>query len=724
MQTDSSQQSERLSGTIERVTFHSPESGFCVLRVTVRGQRDLVTVVGSAAAVHPGEFLESTGHWINDATYGRQFRAAELRIVPPSTLEGIEKYLASGMIRGIGPHFAKVLIETLGERVFEVFEREPERLRKLPGIGPKRQERILGAWAEQKAVREIMVFLRSYGIGTSRAVRIYRTYGEAAVERVRENPYRLALDIHGIGFKSADTLAQKIGIPSDSQMRAQAGVRHVLQEQAGAGHCAMPREALADAAVTLLESPPPIIQAAVDDEIREGNLIAEPIDTVDAVYLAALHDAETGVAAHLRRLLQGPPAWERIDAEKALPWVEERSRISFSTSQRAAFAAIMNSKVSVLTGGPGCGKTTLVKSVLFALRAKNVRFLLCAPTGRAAQRLAESTGYDARTIHRLLEFDPKFRGFKRNAGHRLDADLLVVDEVSMVDVVLMHQLLKAAPHACALLLVGDVHQLPSVGPGAVLADIIASRRVATVELTEIFRQAAQSRIIVNAHRIHQGRLPEYPPAGEPSDFYFLPASSPEAIHDKLIESVAERIPKRFGLDPIRDLQVLTPMNRGTLGTRALNSALQARLNATGAPVVERFGSRFTPGDKIIQMVNNYDKEVFNGDIGRITHVDLDEGVLRAGFNGREIEYDFGELDEIVLAYACSIHKSQGSEFPAVVVPLATQHYPMLERNLLYTAVTRGKRLVVVIGQPQALAIAVNTVKAARRLTGLAQRLSR
>jgi exodeoxyribonuclease V alpha subunit len=689
---------ERLSGSVERVTFHSEESGFCVLRVKVRGQRDLATVIGSAVSVTPGEYIECQGNWVNDCTHGLQFKASQLKVVPPSTLEGIEKYLGSGMVKGIGAHFASKLVKAFGEQVFQVIEQSPERLLELEGIGPKRQARVTGAWAEQKVIRGIMVFLQSHGLGTARAVRIYKTYGEEAISRVTENPYRLALDIHGIGFKTADTLAQRLGIPADSLMRAQAGVRHTLQQWSELGHCAAYRDHLVRMAVQLLVIPEATIIEAIDAELQAGNLVAEALGDQPAIFLAALWRAETGCARHLKRLLSGSPPWGGVKVEKAIPWVETKTGFTLSESQRDAVRQVIESKVTIITGGPGVGKTTLVNSILKILRAKQVRVQLCAPTGRAAKRLTESTGLEAKTVHRLLEFDPKLAAFKRNEQRPLTTDLLVVDEASMMDIVLMNQLLKAVPDSAGLLMVGDVDQLPAVGPGAVLADLIDSGRIPVVRLTEIFRQAQSSQIIVNAHGINRGQLPRKTANGESTDFYYLPAETPEAVFEKLLQVVTERIPQKFGLHPIDDIQVLTPMNRGGLGVRALNAELQQRLNGTSEPKIPRFGSEFAPGDKVIQLVNDYDKDVFNGDIGKIVRIDLEESQVFIDFDGRTVGYEFGELDEVSLAYAASIHKSQGSEYPAVVIPLATQHYRLLERNLLYTGVTRGKKLVVLIAQ--------------------------
>ena len=659
---------------------------------------------------------------MNDKTYGLQFKAEVLQIVPPTTLEGIEKYLGSGMVKGIGPHFAKKLVMAFGEAVFEVIEETPERLQELEGIGPKRRALVVVAWAEQQTIREIMVFLQSHGVGTSRAVRIYKTYGDEAIVKVSENPYRLALDIYGIGFKTADTIALKLGIPQDSLIRAQAGVRHALQEWGEQGHCAAPREKLVELAIKLLEIPEGIVQEAIHTEMDAERLIGESTEDGELVYLVKMFRAELGCATHLQRLLAGSPLWGRIDAGKALPWVEEKTGLTLSESQRQAITRVLCNKVAIITGGPGVGKTTLVNSILLILRAKRLKVLLCAPTGRAAKRMTETTGIEAKTVHRLLEFDPKAFQFKRNEENPLDTQLLVIDEISMMDTVLMHQLLKALPDQAGLLIVGDVDQLPSVGPGAVLSDMIDSGVVTTVRLTEIFRQAQDSRIITNAHRINRGEVPFSPPEGEGSDFYLIEAQSPEEIAEKLIQVVTERIPARFGYHPINDIQVLVPMNRGGLGVHALNVELQKRLNGKSEPKVSKFGTTYAPGDKVMQMVNNYDKEVFNGDIGRITSIQPDDRTVAIDFDGRAVSYDLMEMDEISLAYAASIHKSQGSEYPVVVIPLAMQHFMLLERNLLYTAVTRGKKLVVVITEPKALRMAVWNRKSRKRITRLSERL--
>ena len=589
-----------------------------------------------------------------------------MRTSEPSSIEGIEKYLGSGMIRGIGPVYAGKMVRAFGEKVFDIIEAEPERLREVTGIGRVRAKRITDAWAEQKVIREIMVFLHSHGVGTARAVRIYKTYGVDAVQVMTENPYRLARDIRGIGFKTADAIAMKLGIEKMAMIRVRAGISHALTEAMDDGHCGLPTEELAPLAVELLEVPNELVQTALDFELAEGTVVADTVAGTPCIFLGGLYRAEQAIGERFLKIAGGRLPWPDIDAGKALPWVE--------------------------------GKTTIVNAILRILDAKGVTMLLCAPTGRAAKRMTEATGFEAMTIHRLLEVDPRGAGFKRNADNPLDCGLLVVDETSMVDVMLMRALLMAVPDEAALLIVGDIDQLPSVGPGQVLADIIASGAVPVVRLTEVFRQAARSRIVTSAHGINRGAIPNLSKPEGDSDFYFVQADDPETAVPMIIELVKTRIPKRFGLDPVRDIQVLCPMNRGGAGARSLNIELQAALNPAGERKVERFGWTFAPGDKVMQIENDYDKEVYNGDIGYVDDVDLDEDELAARFDGRVLTYGFGELDTLVPAYAATIHKSQGSEYPAVVIPVLTQHYAMLQRNLLYTGVTRGKRLVVLVGQ--------------------------
>ncbi len=713
---------ETLKGFIERVTFHNPENGFAVLRVQAGGRRDLVTVVGHLPSVVAGEYLEADGTWTQDRDHGLQFKADTLRTTPPHTVQGIEKYLASGLVKGIGPHYARKIVEVFGERTLAVIDESPTFLQEIKGIGPRRLQRIRESWREQKTVRAIMIFLQSHGVGTARAVRIYKKYGDQAIDLVRANPYRLATDIWGIGFQSADQLAERLGIDRASPLRARAAVRYVLQELSGNGHCGYPEAGVIDETARLTAISPEVIAAAVEQGRAEGELVREPAGEEPWLYLKPLFLAEVGVARALRSLREGTHPLPAIDTEAALRWVEKRMGLELAATQRDAIRQAATHKVLVVTGGPGVGKTTIVRGILEIFAAKGQRCALCAPTGRAAKRLTETTGREAKTIHRLLEFDPALGGFKRDRHNHLDVDLLVVDESSMVDVVLMNQLLRAVPPWACLVLVGDVDQLPSVGPGTVLADVIASDVVPVVRLTEIFRQAGQSWIVRAAHQVNHGELPESATDGR-GDFFFVPAESPAAVVDRVLTLVRRRIPARFGLDPLRDIQVLTPMNRSELGARNLNAVLQKALNPPGNAVeVQRFGWTYRTGDKVLQTVNNYQKEVFNGDIGRVTAIDEVDQEVTVSFEGRPVVYDFGELDELALAFALSIHKAQGSEYPAVVIPLHTQHFLMLQRNLLYTGITRGKRLVVLVGSRKALATAVERQDTARRYSALGRRL--
>ena len=722
-QAGSQQQREVLAGIVERVTFHNSDNGFCVLRIKARGHRNLVTVVGHSATISAGEWITATGEWINDYTHGPQFRAHFLKTSPPTSIEGIEKYLGSGMIRGVGPVYANKLVKAFGNKVFEIIEAEPERLREVPGIGDMRAKRITDAWSEQKAVREIMVFLHSNGVGTARAVRIFKTYGADAIQIMSENPYRLARDIRGIGFKTADAIAMKLGIETTAMIRLRAGMSYALSEAMNDGHCALPLTELMPLAVTLLDVSETLLETALGLELKEGNVIADQIEDSSCIFLSGLYRAEQVICERIRKLSAGKIPWPDINADKALPWIEKNTAMTLAESQTAAIRLALSSKVMVITGGPGVGKTTIVNSILCILSVKGVNLILCAPTGRAAKRMSEATGYEAKTIHRLLEFDPKTGGFKRGQEKPIDCDLLVVDEASMVDVLLMQSLLKAVPDKGALLIVGDIDQLPSVGPGQVLADIISSQVVPVVRLTEVFRQAAKSRIITTAHKINQGVIPDLTKIDDTSDFYFIKADDPETAVGRIVELVKERIPKRFGLDPIRDIQVLCPMNRGGIGARSLNVSLQNVLNPVSDRKVERFGWIFAPKDKVMQIENDYDKEIYNGDIGYIEDVNAEAAELIVNFDGRLVVYGFGELDTLVPAYATTIHKSQGSEYPAVVIPVLMQHYMMLQRNLLYTGVTRGKKLVVFVGQKKAIAIAVRNASSRRRWSKLNEWLS-
>ena len=694
-----------LSGTVERVTYHNADNGFCVLRVKAKGFRDLVTVVGQASIISSGEFIEAVGVWKNDLQYGLQLAAFSLKVMPPTGLDGIQKYLSSGMIKGIGPVYGERLVAAFGTEVFQIIENQPKRLQEVEGIGKVRREKIVKGWDVQKKIKEIMLFLYAHGVGTSKAVRIYKVYGDQAISLIQENPYRLAQDIYGICFLTADQIAQKIGIEKTSLLRAKAGIRHALFEEVGNGNCAYPRAALLAQAAELLDIPLDIIEMAAEEEIQAQGLRVDTIHDEECLFIPSLHYYEKYIAERITILSQGTPIWEAINTEAAIPWVEKKLSIQLAENQKKAIAAAIQEKFMVITGGPGVGKTTIVNSIIKILGAKKLQILLAAPTGRAAKRLSETTGLEAKTIHRLLEYDPSEHRFKRNQENPLECNLLVIDESSMVDVQLMHSLLQAVPAAASVLLVGDVNQLPSVGAGQVLADIIESQAVAVVTLTEIFRQAKTSKIITNAHAINSGTMPDLSNQLE-GDFFFVAAEAPEEAVGKVVQIVKQRIPRRWRYNPIRDVQVLCPANVGGIGAKSLNIELQKALNPATNEKVEKFGVTFTIGDKVMQVQNNYDKEVFNGDIGFITRINAEEREAYIEFDNREVVYEFDELDEIALAYACTIHKSQGSEYPVVVIPVMMQHFMMLQRNLIYTGVTRGKKLVILVGQKKALSIAV------------------
>ena len=719
-----------LEGLIERIVFANEENAWSVVRLQVPGQRDLVTAVGNLLGVQPGENLRLQGTWINDPKFGRQFRVTSYAAVAPATLTGIEKYLGSGLIRGIGKVMAARLVATFGMETLEVIESRPERLTEVEGIGPKRSREILRAWAEQREVKEVMVFLQSHGVSTHYAIKIYKAYGAQATELVRSNPYRLATDIHGIGFQTADKIAAALGIPKDAPQRIEAGTLYLLGAGADRGHLYLPRQTLIEEAEKLLGAPPPRVEAAVAALAETEQVVLEPLaegaegteETGTAVFLRALHAAEAGVAARIRTLLIQPMLPMEIDVDRALDWFEKAEQLALARQQRQAIRAGLTRKALVITGGPGTGKTTLVRGIVKILEKKRQRVLLAAPTGRAAKRLAEATGAEASTLHRLLEFNPQTRQFDRNREHPLSCDLLIVDEALMLDTVLAHHVLRAVPDHGRLILVGDVDQLPSVGPGRVLADLIRSEAVEVVRLTEIFRQAERSLIVVNAHRVNQGMMPILESVDSDGDFFFFERGGPEEIAETIGQLVARRIPGKFGFNPVEQIQVLTPMNRGPLGTDSLNAALRDLLNPEGATVT-RGGHSLRVGDKVMQVRNNYDLEVFNGDIGRVRSIDEVEQVVTVAIDGREVAYDFGSIDELALAYACSIHKSQGSEYPCVVIPLHTTHYVMLQRNLLYTALTRAKRLAILVGEERALRVAIGNRRVRPRFTRLAERLA-
>lgn len=718
-----------LEGVVERVTFVNNDSGFAVLKLVVPGEAATVTAVGPLAGAQPGESLRVHGRFVIDRTHGRQLKVTSYVPVLPATAIGIERYLGSGLLGGVAKGLAKKIVAHFGARTLEVIEREPERLTEVEGIGKKRKDRIVAAFREQSEGREVMLFLHSHGITTHHAQKIMRTYGREALAIVRANPYRLAEDIFGIGFRSADRIAIGLGLPRDAPRRAEAGLVYTLVEAAGDGEVFVPEAELLERAATLLEIDPAPLASALTALLHEGRLVRESVPSdppVVAIYTRALHAAETGSVAEIQRILAAPLAHaergQRVIFSRALAAYQARSGITLAGAQADAVRAALEAKLLVITGGPGTGKTTLVRAIIALLREEGRRIVLGAPTGRAARRLEGASGHPASTLHRLLDFSPGTMTFQRGPDAPLEADVVIVDESSMLDLPLFHQLLRAVPSRAQLILVGDVDQLPSVGPGRVLADLIESGVVPTVRLEHIFRQAEASAIVINAHRVNHGELPEVATDGAaPSDFYFIERSTPEQVAEALRTVVLERIPRRFGLDPIRDVQVLTPMHKGPLGVAQLNADLQAALVPAGRSV-SRGHQSLRLGDKVIQLRNNYELDVSNGDVGRVIALDEEERRLTIDFDGRRAEYGPEGLDDLALAYAITIHKSQGSEFPAVVVPVSTQHYVMLRRNLLYTAITRGRRLVVLIGDRRALGLAVSERRLERRSSALGARL--
>ncbi|MFH1140402.1 MAG: ATP-dependent RecD-like DNA helicase, partial [Chloroflexota bacterium] len=700
------------------------EDGFTVARLQTPGRNDLVTIVGNILAATPGETLRLGGEWVVNVKYGEQFRVDSCLSVLPATLTGIQKYLGSGMIRGIGPVLAKRLVEAFALETLDVIDGDADRLQEVEGIGPVRSGRIVAAWEEQKQIREVMVFLQGHGVSSTYAVKIYKRYGNQSVSVVKENPYRLAEDIRGIGFKTADKIARNLGIDPGSQIRAEAGLLYMLSQMVDEGHVYYPQDQLVEKTSKELEIDDEMLLTALEALKVRDQAVVEDMEGQRGVYLKPLHMAEVNAASGLKVLLASPKKPLSIDVEAAIEWAQKTTGVELAELQKEAIRKAIADKVVVITGGPGTGKTTVVNSIIRILEAKKLKILLASPTGRAAKRLSEATGREAKTLHRLMEYSPAEGGFKKDRENPLDGDVLVVDEASMVDILLMNRLLQAVPRHATLVLVGDVDQLPSVGPGSVLKDIIQSGVAATVTLTEIFRQARDSQIIVNAHRVNQGDFPliRAPESGR-SDFYFIEREEPEEALALVKELCARRIPKAFGFHPVQQVQVLTPMHRGTVGVASLNKELQELLNPSAAEV-SGMGRTFRVNDKVMQTENNYDKEVFNGDIGAVAGFDLEKGEVTMTFDDRQVAYDQSELDELTLAYAISVHKSQGSEYPAVVLPLLTQHYMMLQRNLLYTAMTRAKKLLVIVGSRKALAIAVKNDKVERRFTGLVQRLAR
>ncbi|MET9301398.1 ATP-dependent RecD-like DNA helicase [Micromonospora aurantiaca] len=723
-----------LEAVLERLTFVNEETGYTVARVATGRGSDLLTVVGSLLGAQPGESLRMRGWWSSHPQYGRQFDVVSYSTVLPATIQGIRRYLGSGLIKGIGPVFAERIVDHFGEDTLRVIEEEPARLVEVPGLGPKRTAKITAAWHEQKAIKEVMVFLQGVGVSTSIAVRIYKKYADASIDVVKTEPYRLAADVWGIGFKTADTIAQAVGIPHDSPERVKAGLQYTLSQATENGHCYLPAEQLVADATKILDVPGGLAARCLDDLVAEEGVVREALPGPDgptaAIYLIPFHRAEMSLAGSLLALLRDQddrmPHFAAVDWAKALAWLKARTGTDLAPEQEQAVRLALTSKVAVLTGGPGCGKSFTVRSIVELAAAKKAKILLVAPTGRAAKRLAELTGQPATTVHRLLKLQPGGEA-SYDRDNPLDVDLLVVDEASMLDLILANKLAKAVPPGAHLLLVGDVDQLPSVGAGEVLRDLLATETIPRVRLTQVFRQAADSGVVSNAHRVNAGRPPILQGM---RDFFLFACDDTEVAARLTVEVACTRIPAKFGLDPRRDIQVLTPMHRGPAGAGALNTLLQQQLTPAreGAPERRAGGRVFRVGDKVTQIRNNYDKGeagVFNGTLGVITALDSDEQTLSVRTDEDEIiAYDFDELDELAHAYAMTIHRSQGSEYPAVVIPLTTSAWMMLQRNLLYTAITRAKTLVVLVGSRRALAAAIRTVGAGRRHTALTHRLGR
>jgi len=716
-----SQPLETLEGEVERITFAAPDTHYAVVRLKVKGRRQLVTAVGPLASVQEGEQLHLKGTYEVHPKWGEQFKVVWWYAVLPATMAGIEKYLASGLIKGVGGELAQRLVAHFGADTLKIMDDQLERLQEVPGIGPKRLQQIRQDWQGRKELREVLVALQGFGIGLAHANKIYQKYGAAAVEVVTTNPYQLALDIQGLGFLTADRLAGRLNLDPLAPARLAAGLMHVLDAMAGEGHVYVPQDLLLESARELLQVPAAPLAQALDHLAREARVVLSEMPQGPGVYKKPAWVAETGVAQALGRLATARGPSPPLHLQDLVAQVQQTRQLELSPEQAEAVAAALQEKVLIITGGPGTGKTTIVSCILDLCQGLGARVLLMAPTGRAAKRLNETTGAPATTIHRALEFSPQVGGFRKNAAEPLKADLVVVDETSMVDTFLMYHLLRAVPLQARLVLVGDSHQLPAVGPGNILKDLMDSGVIKVVRLTQIYRQARESLIVVNAHRVNQGAFPVLPQKVGQADFLFLELEAPEAIKARLLDLVAEELPRRYGLDPLRDLQVITPMHRGPVGVQTLNHELQNRLNPDG-PNWTWGGRVYRRRDKVMQLRNNYYKEVFNGDIGVVCGFVPATGQLQVDFDGRVVTYEAGEQEELTLAYAVTVHKAQGSEFPAVLLVLTTHHYMMLQRNLLYTAITRGRRLVVLLGSKRALAMAIKNDRPVRRYTYLGPRL--
>ena len=699
---------------VERITYQNPENGYSVLKVKVKGYNDLVTLVGNLLEVPVGSVLLCRGEWKVDKRYGSQFVAATWEETMPATVYGIEKYLGSGLVKGIGPRFARAIVQRFGTETIDIIETEIERLYEVPNIGRKRVAKIRESWEKQKDIKNVMLFLQGYGVSTAYAAKIYREYGKESIDKVRENPYRLADDIWGIGFKTADGIAAKMGYEKEDPRRCRSGILYTLGQLSDEGHVYAGEEQLVKTAGQLLEAGETAIRDTLAGMLQAEDLILDK----DAIYLPPFYHAECGTSRRLRDLAEstGRSLFDGLFDPSSLT---AETGIEYDEVQLAAIRQAVTSKVMVLTGGPGTGKTTTTQGIIAALKKAGLRVLLAAPTGRAAKRMSEATGMEAKTIHRLLEYNPQ-DGYKRNDENPLEGDALIVDECSMIDILLMNNLLKAVPVGMRLVFVGDIDQLPSVGAGNVLRDVIDSQRIPVVRLVRIFRQAQKSRIVMNAHTINQGRFPDTS-NGRDTDFFFMREDDPERAAETIVRLVKERLPRAYRESPDR-IQVLTPMQRGVVGAANLNLLLQQALNPSG-PSLNRGGYTYRQGDRVMQQRNNYDKDVFNGDLGYIREVDTEDRMLTVDFDGKTVEYDVTELDELTLAYATTIHKAQGSEYPIVVMPVLMTHFVMLQRNLIYTGITRAKKICVLLGAAKALAYAVRNVSVLKRNTRLKERLN-
>lgn len=708
---------EELVGCVERITFQSLDSGYVVLQVKESGKRDLTCVVGTLPGIKPGETVRFTGCWKMHLVHGRQFEAKECKSERPADIHGIKKYLGSGLIKGIGPSFANKIVEKFGLATLDIFDKEPERLKEIAGLGAKKLASIQACWAEQRSIREMMIFLQAHEVSPAWAQKIFKQFGEKSIEIVTANPYRLARDIRGIGFRTADQIAQKLGMLPDAAERIDAGLEYVLEELSSEGHVCYPQKEFLEKAAAILEIES--LQFRLDQLIEERRMerlfIGEQGIPTPFVWLRPLYLAETGIATELKRICLAHSNLRDVDTYKAIEWAEKKLSIELASNQKGAVAMALTEKALIITGGPGTGKSTITKAILTISEQLTTRILLAAPTGRAAKRMAEICNRPAKTIHSLLEYNFQ-GGFKRTKENPLDADLLIVDEASMIDTFLMFALLKAVPTTCRVIFVGDVNQLPSVGAGNVLKDMIASKNIPTATLNEIFRQAAGSKIILNAHRINNGQIPDT--RNDPtSDFYFIEEEDPQKALDQILGLVAIRLPMKYGFNAFQDIQVLAPMRKGIIGTENLNMALQEKLNKNTEYII-RAGRRFAVGDKVMQIRNNYDKGVFNGDIGRIMAIEPTDQTLVVTIDDQEIPYEFSEIDELTLAYAVSVHKYQGSEAPCVIMPIHMSHFKLLQRNLVYTGVTRGKKMVILVGDKKALFLAVKNEDVLKRYSGL------